>query len=83
MEGKNSYIISSGSQSESAEPEITIYEKPVYLAVKRCFDIVFSLLCIIVFTIPILFVMLYRQSGSVSYLYPIQSWQKRQGIQVL
>jgi len=58
MEGKNSYIISSGSQSESAEPEITIYEKPVYLAVKRCFDIVFSLLCIIVFTIPILFVML-------------------------
>ena len=58
MEGKNSYIISSGSQSASAEPEITIYEKPVYLAVKRCFDIVFSLLCIIVFTIPILFVML-------------------------
>lgn len=58
MEGKNSYIISSGSQSESAEPEITIYEKPVYLAVKRCFDIVFSLLCIIVFTIPILVVML-------------------------
>lgn len=58
MEGKNSYIISSGSQSESAEPEITIYEKPVYLAVKRCFDIVFSLLCIIIFTIPILFVML-------------------------
>lgn len=58
MEGKNSYIISSGSQSENAEPEITIYEKPVYLAVKRCFDIVFSLLCIIVFTIPILFVML-------------------------
>lgn len=58
MEGKNSYSISSGSQSESAEPEITIYEKPVYLAVKRCFDIVFSLLCIIVFTIPILFVML-------------------------
>ena len=58
MEGKNSYIFSSGSQSESAEPEITIYEKPVYLAVKRCFDIVFSLLCIIVFTIPILFVML-------------------------
>ncbi len=58
MESKNSYIISSGSQSESAEPEITIYEKPVYLAVKRCFDIVFSLLCIIVFTIPILFVML-------------------------
>ena len=58
MEGKNSYIISSGLQSESAEPEITIYEKPVYLAVKRCFDIVFSLLCIIVFTIPILFVML-------------------------
>ncbi len=58
MEGKNSYIISSGSQSESAEPEITIYENPVYLAVKRCFDIVFSLLCIIVFTIPILFVML-------------------------
>ena len=58
MEGKNSYIISSGSQSESAEPEITIYEKPVYLAVKRCFDIVFSLLFIIVFTIPILFVML-------------------------
>lgn len=58
MEGKNSYIISSGSQSESAEPEITIYEKPVYLAVKRCFDIVFSLLCIMVFTIPILFVML-------------------------
>lgn len=58
MEGKNSYIISSGSQSESAEPEIIIYEKPVYLAVKRCFDIVFSLLCIIVFTIPILFVML-------------------------
>lgn len=58
MKGKNSYIISSGSQSESAEPEITIYEKPVYLAVKRCFDIVFSLLCIIVFTIPILFVML-------------------------
>lgn len=58
MEGKNSYIISSGSQSESAEPEITIYEKPVYLAVKRCFDIVFSLLCIIFFTIPILFVML-------------------------
>lgn len=57
MKGKNSYIISSGSQSESAEPEITIYEKPVYLAVKRCFDIVFSLLCIIVFTIPILFVM--------------------------
>lgn len=58
MEGKNSYIISSGSQSESTEPEITIYENPVYLAVKRCFDIVFSLLCIIVFTIPILFVML-------------------------
>lgn len=58
MEGKNSYIISSGSQSESAEPEITIYENPVYLAVKRCFDIVFSLLCIIVFSIPILFVML-------------------------
>lgn len=58
MEGKNNYIISSGSQSESAEPEITIYENPVYLAVKRCFDIVFSLLCIIVFTIPILFVML-------------------------
>lgn len=58
MEGKNSYIISSGSQSESAEPEITIYENHVYLAVKRCFDIVFSLLCIIVFTIPILFVML-------------------------
>lgn len=58
MEGKNSYIISSDSQSESAEPEITIYENPVYLAVKRCFDIVFSLLCIIVFTIPILFVML-------------------------
>lgn len=58
MEGKNSYIISSGSQSESAEPEITIYENPVYLAVKRGFDIVFSLLCIIVFTIPILFVML-------------------------
>lgn len=58
MEGKNSYIISSGSQSESAEPEITIYENPVYLAVKRCFDIVFSLVCIIVFTIPILFVML-------------------------
>ena len=58
MEGKNSYIISSGSQSEGAEPEITIYENPVYLAVKRCFDIVFSLLCIIVFTIPILFVML-------------------------
>ena len=58
MEGKNSYIISSGSQSDSAEPEITIYENPVYLAVKRCFDIVFSLLCIIVFTIPILFVML-------------------------
>lgn len=58
MEGKNSYIISSGSQSESVEPEITIYENPVYLAVKRCFDIVFSLLCIIVFTIPILFVML-------------------------
>lgn len=58
MEGKNSYIISSGSQSESAEPEITIYENPVYLAVKRCFDIVFSLLCIIVFTIPILFIML-------------------------
>lgn len=58
MEGKNNYIISSGSQSESAEPEITIYEKPVYLAVKRCFDIVFSLLCIIVFIIPILFVML-------------------------
>lgn len=58
MEGKNSYIISSGSQSESAEPEITIYENSVYLAVKRCFDIVFSLLCIIVFTIPILFVML-------------------------
>lgn len=58
MEGKNNYIISSGSQSESAEPEITIYEKPVYLAVKRCFDIVFSLLYIIVFTIPILFVML-------------------------
>lgn len=58
MEGKNNYIISSGSQSESAEPEITIYEKPVYLAVKRCFDIVFSLLCIIAFTIPILFVML-------------------------
>lgn len=58
MEGKNSYIISSGSQSESAEPEITIYDNPVYLAVKRCFDIVFSLLCIIVFTIPILFVML-------------------------
>lgn len=58
MEGKNSYIISSGSQSESAEPEITIYENPVYIAVKRCFDIVFSLLCIIVFTIPILFVML-------------------------
>lgn len=58
MEGKNSYIISSGSQSESAEPEITIYENPVYLAVKRCFDIVFSLLCIIVFTIPILLVML-------------------------
>lgn len=58
MEGKNSYIISSGSQSESAEPEITIYENPVYLAVKRCFDIVFSLLCIIFFTIPILFVML-------------------------
>lgn len=58
MEGKNSYIISSGSQSESAEPEITIYENPVYLAVKRCFDIVFSLLCIIVFAIPILFVML-------------------------
>lgn len=58
MEGKNSYIISSGSQSESAEPKITIYENPVYLAVKRCFDIVFSLLCIIVFTIPILFVML-------------------------
>lgn len=58
MEVKNSYIISSGSQSESAEPEITIYENPVYLAVKRCFDIVFSLLCIIVFTIPILFVML-------------------------
>lgn len=58
MEGKNSYIISSGSQNESAEPEITIYENPVYLAVKRCFDIVFSLLCIIVFTIPILFVML-------------------------
>ena len=56
MEGKNSYIISSGSQS--ADPEITIYENPVYLAVKRCFDIVFSLLCIIVFTIPILFVML-------------------------
>lgn len=58
MEGKNSYIISSGSQSESTEPEITIYENPVYLADKRCFDIVFSLLCIIVFTIPILFVML-------------------------
>lgn len=58
MEGKNNYIISSGSQSESTEPEITIYENPVYLAVKRCFDIVFSLLCIIVFTIPILFVML-------------------------
>ena len=58
MEGKNSYIISSGSQSESAEPEITIYENPVYLAVKRCFDIVFSLVCIIVFKIPILFVML-------------------------
>lgn len=58
MEGKNNYIISSGSQSESAEPEITIYEKTVYIAVKRCFDIVFSLLCIIVFTIPILFVML-------------------------
>lgn len=58
MEGKNSYIISSGSQSESTEPEITIYENPVYLAVKRCFDIAFSLLCIIVFTIPILFVML-------------------------
>ena len=58
MEGKKNYIISSGSQSESAEPEITIYENPVYLAVKRCFDIVFSLLCIIVFTIPILFVML-------------------------
>lgn len=58
MEGKNSYIISSGSQSESAEPEITIYENPVYLIAKRCFDIVFSLLCIIVFIIPILFLML-------------------------
>ena len=77
MEGKNSYIISSGSQSESAEPEITIYEKPVYLAVKRCFDIVYNSNSVCnAFD-------RYRQSGSVSYLYPIQSWQKRQGIQVL
>lgn len=58
MKGKINYSISSGSISKNPDSEIVIYKNPVYLISKRCFDIVFSLMCLIVFTIPMLFIML-------------------------
>lgn len=58
MKGKNNYSISSGPRSKNPDSEIVIYKNPVYLIFKRCFDIVFSLLCLIVFTIPMLLTML-------------------------
>ena len=58
MKGKNNYSISSGPRSKNPDYEIVIYKNPVYLIFKRCFDIVFSLLCLIVFTIPMLLTML-------------------------
>lgn len=58
MKGKNNYSISSGPRSKNPDSEIVIYKNPVYLISKRCFDIVFSLMCLIVFTIPMLFIML-------------------------
>lgn len=58
MKGKNNYSISSGPRSKNPDSEIVIYKNPVYLISKRCFDIVFSLLCLIVFAIPMLLIML-------------------------
>lgn len=58
MKGKNNYSISSGPRSKNPDSEIVIYKNPVYLIAKRCFDIVFSLLCLIVFAIPMLLTML-------------------------
>ena len=58
MKGKNNYSISSGPRSKNPDSEIVIYKNPVYLIAKRCFDIVFSLLCLIVFAIPMLLIML-------------------------
>lgn len=58
MKGKNNYSISSGPRSKNPESEIAVYKNPVYLISKRCFDIVFSLLCLIVFAIPMLLTML-------------------------
>lgn len=58
MKGKNNYSISSGPISKNPESEIVVYKNPVYLISKRCFDIVFSLMCLIVFAIPMLLTML-------------------------
>lgn len=58
MKGKNNYSISSGPRSKNPDSEIVIYKNPVYLISKRCFDIVFSLMCLIVFAIPMLLIML-------------------------
>ena len=58
MKGKNNYSISSGPRSKNPDSEIVIYKNPVYLISKRCFDIVFSLMCLIVFAIPMLLTML-------------------------
>ena len=58
MKGKNNYSISSGPRSKNPDSEIVIYKNPVYLISKRFFDIVFSLMCLIVFAIPMLLTML-------------------------
>lgn len=58
MKGTNNYSISSGPRSKNPESEIVVYKNPVYLISKRCFDIVFSLMCLIVFAIPMLLTML-------------------------
>ncbi|MGN0549554.1 MAG: sugar transferase [Acutalibacteraceae bacterium] len=58
MKGTNNYSISSGPRSKNPDSEIVIYKNPVYIIAKRCFDIVFSLLCLIVFAIPMLLTML-------------------------
>lgn len=58
MKGTNNYSISSGPRSKNPESEIVVYKNPVYLLSKRCFDIVFSLMCLIVFAIPMLLTML-------------------------
>ena len=58
MKGKINYSISSGPISKNPDSGSAVYKSPAYLGVKRGFDIVFSLICLIVFIIPILLLML-------------------------